>query len=212
MNPCRVRHSLLMSISRKQNLLQISISIDRIEHSVIIVISAWFYLKFDMKLVLVVILVVATAAITYAAESKVGAGRDLAGLLLKIIDTATSYRAVVVENWSGRTIRFWCASKNDRIRRNGYSYIDIPDQKALGWTFQPNVFPGFSGRTLFWCTFCYKNKRRGWNVYDQTWEKQNSVPENGLLRWRIIYDSVRWEYTPLKKGWDFKSWKPQGNC
>lgn len=158
-------------------------------------------------------MLVAAIANSHATESKFGAGRDIAGELLQIIDNATSDRAVNVQNWTGQTVRMWCASKNDRITRNGLSYIDLKDQQAMGWSFQPNVFPGFSGETLFWCTFCYKSQKRGWKVYDQKWEKlRNGVPSNGLLTWKIIYDSVRWQDEPLQKGWDFKSWPSDGSC
>lgn len=162
-----------------------------------------------------VILVVAVlVAVTNAEESAFGAGRDLAGSLLKILENSERDRAVVVENWSGQPVRLWCASGDDRIRRDGKDYVDLNDQEAMGWSFTPNVLPGFSGHTLFWCTFCYKSERRGWNVYDEDWEKmdENGVPENGLCRWRIIDDSVRWEDDPVKEGWDFASWPSQGDC
>lgn len=161
----------------------------------------------------VLIVGIATVHGQVARFEAVGGARDLAGSLLKILDNSEDRRAVIVENWTARPIRFWCASKNDRIRRNGKIYIDLKDQEALAFSFVPNVLPGFSGRTLFWCTFCYKNQRRGWNVYNQAWEKMhNGVPDSGILRWKIIYDSVRWQDDPLKPGWDFKSWPSQGSC
>lgn len=166
-----------------------------------------------MNVILPLAVFVAAVTTAHAAESKVGAGRDMAGAMLKIINNILSRRAVVVENWTGQPVRLWCASRNDRIRSNGKEYADLKDQQAIGWSFTPNALPVFAGRTEFWCTFCYKSKRRGWTVYYQGWEKDNNgVPKSGLLRWRIIYDSVRWEYQPPKKGWDFKNWTPQGNC
>lgn len=121
-----------------------------------------------MKALLTIAVLIVATQTTYAAESGFGAGRDMAANLLKLIDNATSKRAVVVENWTSLPVRLWCASGNDRIRHNGKDYVDLNDQQAMGWTLTPNVLPGFSGRTLFWYTFCYKNERRGWNVYDQT--------------------------------------------
>lgn len=80
----------------------------------------------------------------------------------------------------------------------------------MGWSFKKHE----PCNKLFWCTFCYKNQKRAWNVYDAKWEEleYDSVPKNGLLRWRIVEDSVRWEYESLQKGWDFESWPSQGSC
>lgn len=108
-----------------------------------------------MKALLALVVLMTASPTIDAAESAFGAGRDLSGELLKVLDNGTSKRAVVVENWTGTTVRVWCAPKNDRIRRDGKDYIDLKDQEAMGWSFTPNVFPGFSGNTQFWCTFCY---------------------------------------------------------
>lgn len=168
-----------------------------------------------IKLLIPLVVFIALIAIAHGnLFGVVGSGRTLFGRIKKIIEGGTKSRAVVVENWTGRSVRFWCASKDNRIIRDGKTYIDLKDQEALAWSFDPNVFPGFSGRTLFWCTFCYKGEKRGWNVYAQQWEKwtTNGVPADGVLRWRLIYDSVRWQYDPLKAGWDFKNWPSEGSC
>lgn len=161
-------------------------------------------MKFAIVLVISVIATIATVA---TGESAVSAGRDLAGVLLKVIEKAGQKRSVGVANEANGQIRLWCASKDDRIRKDDKDYIDTNPGEGFGWGFTPNVFTGFSGKTLFWCTFCYNNERRGFDVYDQKWEDdEKKVPKNGVLMWKFSNDkavlndgAITHEYKDLKK-------------
>lgn len=166
-----------------------------------------------MNIILTLTVLVAAIANVHAVQPVSGTIKIVETVFKKIANSVTKSRSVIVENQSGQPVRLWCASKNDRIARNGLDYIDLKDQEAMGWSFRTNFLPGLSGDTLFWCTFCYRSQKRGWKVYDEKWESlKNGVPSDGILPWHIIDDSVRWDNDPLQKGWDFASWKSDGSC
>lgn len=91
------------------------------------------------------------------------------GVTLKAVENAKG-RGVVVECQTSQPIVVSCASKNDKIRVGGNPNPTLKKGQAFGWAFKANEFPGFSGRTQFWCTIVYKNGSKcGGDVFYQHW-------------------------------------------
>lgn len=122
-----------------------------------------------MKLiVLFVVVLYVTQSVVDAVDGGTAAGSVL-GVIVKVLQNSDQ-RGVIVTTQATAPIVLSCASADDRIHVNDNPHPVLSKGQILAWSFKVNFFPGFSGRTQFWCTIVYNNKKKcGGDVFYQNW-------------------------------------------